>query len=78
MDARTDIHYAGCPNWLGREGEAAAEKKVRHFTSGVYFSRIPAMLRTATRYMRGGETMGPVHFNKTKVKQEDRYGKRRK
>jgi hypothetical protein len=26
----------------------------------------------------GGETMGPVHFNKTKVKQEDRYGKRRK
>ena len=26
----------------------------------------------------GGETMGPVHFNKTRVKQEDRYGKRRK
>ena len=27
---------------------------------------------------RGGETMGPVHFNNQRVKQEDRYGKRRK
>lgn len=30
------------------------------------------------RVRGGGETMGPVHFSKTRVKQADRYGKRRK
>jgi hypothetical protein len=60
------------------ERAASSDRFVQQFTSGVYFDSSPVTIRVPTATRRGGETMGPVNFSKTKVKQEDRRGKRRK
>jgi hypothetical protein len=53
-------------------------KNVSGFTSNVYFHRSPAIIRGQIETEEEVRPMGPVVFNRTRVKQEDRYGKRRK
>ena len=60
----------------GRE-RGSRPRNVNCFTSGVYFGSIGDIIRVNHGLGRRW-IMGPVHFNRTKVKQEDRYGKRRK
>jgi hypothetical protein len=62
----------------GAERAGSRGSLVHQFTICVYFDSTPVTIRVPTATRGGGETMGPVHFNKTKVKQEDRRGKRRK
>ncbi len=76
MDGGGHFHCLACPNWTPpRPGEATEKREPVH-NHRLFPLQAGYPRHTPTR--EGGETMGPVHFNKTKVKQEDRYGKRRK
>ena len=76
MDGRTDIRRRRLSVLdSGRRGRSALNSAAFH--KRVYFRRIGDN-QSANRDGGGGETMGPVPFNRTRVKQEDRAGKRRK
>jgi hypothetical protein len=77
MDGGTDF-----PRDIVRIGHCRDQTKVPEQSELIHNQRLftgrSGYPWTTTPTRGGGETMGPVPFNRTRVKQEDRYGKRRK